>query len=215
LGLFNRFYIPHEPYDAGAADIHGLTPARIAALRLSIPATVHFLEDWPNLLDFWDRFGIAGIVVHNLSYDTSFLPEIAQNAFKWWCSMRGLTGYCAIPKRAGKAGNGFKWPKLEEATDILCNGPRRLSPPPETERIENVLGNLKSHVSLCDCFDLYRVVVRIARHCPEMPNFASHVAPFRAPGKKRTAKSLSVAPLPDRFTRSIIVCERKLRSVMA
>jgi hypothetical protein len=216
LGLFNRFYTPHEPYDSQAAGIHGLTPSRIAALRRQIPAPSHFLEDCPNLFDFWHSLDVAGIVVHNLTYDASFLPEITQGAFKWWCSMRGLTAYCAIPQRSASPASKsqrYKWPKLGEAVDILCNGPRRLEPPAATTRVEDAISDVRPHISLCDCFDLYRIVVRVARHRPELPDFTSRVVTFRAPPEGGATIS-KVAPRHDQFTRSIMECEQKLRSVI-
>jgi hypothetical protein len=230
LGLFNRFYLPREPHDFYTARIHGLTPARLTALRAAIPAPLHFLEDCPGLLNFWEDFDVAGVVVHNLTFDTSFLPEIAQRSFRWWCSMRGLTSYCAIPGRPGNARRGksrFKWPKLEEAVDILCNGPESLEPPDATARIERAMSGLQSHISLCDCFDLYRVVVRVARHHPELLNFAGHVVSFCAPpGRNSIENSIEkttgrvavrdsqAVPPHDEFTVGILKCEQKLRSVI-
>ncbi|MDR1731006.1 MAG: hypothetical protein LBR61_02825 [Synergistaceae bacterium] len=223
LGLFNRFYFPQERWDARTAQIHGLTPERLRALRAARPAPSYFLEDWPDLIDFWYERGVEGIVVHNLTFDTSFLPEIAQSAFPWWCSMRGLTDWCAIPHRPGNAGTAekrYKWPKLREALDIFCNGPRSLPPPPRTSHIEEALGLARPHVSLWDCFELYRVVVRVALHRPDLLTFAPHVIPFQAPGKKRGRFSPSLFdpgdarffPKSDPFTEALFACEQKLHS---
>ncbi|MDR3231162.1 MAG: hypothetical protein LBT65_06965 [Synergistaceae bacterium] len=219
LSLFNRVYVPHEPYDSRAARIHGLTPARVAALRLAIPAPLHFLEDWPDLLNLWDDFDVAGVVVHNLAFDTAFLPEFAQRFFKWWCSMRGLTAYCAIPARPGNArgrGEGrFKWPRLSEAVDILCEGPRSMDVPDAAARIEGAVNDLHPHISLCDCFDLYRVVVRVAYRHPELLNFAPHVIHFCPPSEgEPVVQDFQTPPRRDRFTIGILEYEQKLRSVI-
>ena len=215
LGLFNHFYEPHEPVNNYAVRIHGLTPQRLAALRSVTQTPRYFLEEWPDLLDFWGSYRVAGIVVHNLTYDTSFLPEIVQGAFRWWCSMRGLTVRCAIPKRPGNLRSGeheYKWPRLQEAADILCNGPKALDPPDETVRIEKIMEESYAHVSLYDCFELYRIVVRIARHDPGLILFGSHVIPFRAPRERCGFPDES--PRHDRFTMNILAYEKKLRSVM-
>lgn len=215
LGVFNHFYLSHEPPNFYATRIHGLTPERIAALRSTRKTAPYFLEEWPILLDFWENHDVAGVVVHNLTYDTAFLPEIAQGAFRWWCSMRGLTAWCAIPKRPGNfrsGGCGYKWPRLQEAADRICNGPEALEPPPETARIEGIAGDFHAHISLCDCFELYRVVVRILRHRPDLVAFAPHAVPFRPPRKRGEAPT--APPRPDRFTMNILAYEKKLISVI-
>ena len=214
FGVFNRFYVSHEPPDFYATRIHGLTPERIAALRSTLETSPYFLEEWPDLLEFWENRDVAGVVVHNLTYDTAFLPEIAQSAFRWWCSMRGLTAWCAIPKRPGNFRNGereYKWPRLQETADRICNDPEALEPPPETARIENAMEDFHAHVSLCDCFELYRIVVRVLRHRPELIAFAPHVVPFRPPRKKGGASG--AFPRHDRFTAEVLAYEKKLRSL--
>jgi hypothetical protein len=218
LDIFNRFYLPHERFDRYAVRIHGLTPGRILALREGSGIPRYFLEDWPNLLDFWLGWGVEGVAVHNLPFDASFLPEIAQSALQWWCSMRGLTLYCAIPKRPGNVRTGekrCKWPKLSEAADIICNGPRALPPPPETERIEAEAGGGAAHVSLFDCFELYRIVSRVARHRGDLLRFAPSVVAFRPP-KTRSAPAFgkNLLPAPDRFTAEVLRYEEKLRSML-
>lgn len=215
LDLFNHFYEPHEPINHYAVRVHGLTPQRLASLRSAIRAPRYFLEEWPDLLDFWGSYRVAGIAVHNLTYDTSFLPEIIQGTFRWWCSMRGLTARCAILRRPGnlkKSGYEYKWPRLQEAADILCNGPKALEPPDETARIEALMAEAYAHVSLYDCFELYRIIVRIARHDPGLIEFAPHVISFRAPRERGGFPDES--PRHDQFTMNILAYEKKLRSVI-
>jgi hypothetical protein len=220
LDVFNRFYLPHERPDRYAVRIHGLTLGRILALRektaASFGAPRYFLEDWPELIEFWEKWDVAGVVVHNLPFDTSFLPEIAQSALRWWCSMRGLTLYCAIPKKQGNVkagGKRYKWPKLSEAADIICNSPDALSPPAETERVEAEMGDAIAHVSLLDCFELYRIISRIARRREDLLQFAPSVVGFRPP-KTRSAATIEEFPSPDHFTADVLRCERKLRSML-
>jgi hypothetical protein len=216
LDNFNRFYLPRERFDPYTAKIHGLTPGRLLALRERIFSPAYFLTDWPNLADFWTAWDVAGIVVHNLSFDLSFLPEIAQKGFLWWCSLKGLTNYCAIPKRPGnsrKNGTAFKWPKLGEAAGAICGGPSSLPPAPATERIENAMGNGAPHVSLFDCFELYRVVSRVARHRSDLLRFAPFAVPFRFSGVRPA--SLTAVPVPDQFTEALLLYEHRLRSLLA
>jgi DNA polymerase-3 subunit epsilon len=213
LDVFNRFYLPLERPNIYAVRIHGLTPERLLALRKHIPAPSYFIEDLPDLLDFWEALDVEGVVVHNLAFDTSFLPEIAQSAFLWWCSMKGLTAYCAIPKRSNATG-AFKWPKLGEVTRVVCDGPNALTPPKATEDAENEVEDGVSHVSLFDCFELYRVVSRIAKHHGDLLRFAPFVTPFRPPAHgKRPSAYPEAAPSRDRFITDVLTYERKLRSV--
>ncbi|GHS90961.1 hypothetical protein AGMMS49957_17660 [Synergistales bacterium] len=217
LDIFNRFYLPVEKFDAFTARIHGLTPGRLGVLRAGSRHYDYFLEDWINLVYFWKESGVEGVVVHNLSFDASFLPEMAQGTFLWWCSMRGLTRHCAIPKRPGNAKTGgasFKWPKLAEAVDIICNGPRALLPPPETERIEDALNGDFPHVSLFDCFELYRVVSRLSLHAPHLLRFAPSGVPFNKT-RDRTALESEPYPSPDSFTKSVKLYEHNLRSLIS
>lgn len=91
LAFFNRFYLPTEPFNPYLFRIHGLTPERLLALRERIPSAPHFIEDWPDLMEFWEHWNIEGIVVHNVRFDLAFLPELAQSSLRCWCSMRGLS----------------------------------------------------------------------------------------------------------------------------
>ncbi|GHS96043.1 hypothetical protein AGMMS50276_13790 [Synergistales bacterium] len=214
LGIFNRFYLPVERFDSFTARIHGLTPGRLGALRIGARHYDYFVEDWINLVYFWKDFGVDGVVAHNLSFDASFLPETAQGAFLWWCSMKGLTHHCAIPKRPGNArirGASFKWPKLGEAVDVVCNGPRALCPPSETERIEEALGGDFPHVSLFDCFELYRVLTRVVLNAKHLLRFAPSNIPFHGVRSRVVLKSHK-PPEPDDFTESVKLYERNLRS---
>ena len=111
--IFNRFYFPTETPDMATEKIHGLTVERIHWFRQAESYPLYFLEDINALLSFWKRWHVSGIIVHNLAFDTSFLPKEAVKMWKWWCSMLGLTTWCAIPNpRNAKL---YKWPRLNEA----------------------------------------------------------------------------------------------------
>ena len=217
LDVFNRFYMPRERPDPYAARIHGLTPRRILALRGDKNAdAIYFLEDWPSLLEFWQERDVEGIVVHNLPFDTSFLPDLAQISFRWWCSMRGMAEYCLIPKRpgnVGREGGAYKWPRLSELADCVCNSPAALAPSMETKRLEGVMGEVQKHVSLSDCFELYRVVSRVARHRPDLMPFLPCLTPFRPP--RKTVEKINAVPQCDPVVARIADYEKKLRAAIA
>lgn len=213
LDFFNRFYLPTEPFNVRLFRIHGLTPERLLALRERIPSVPHFIEDWPDLLNFWERWKVGGIVIHNARFDVAFLPEMAQDSMRCWCSMQGLTDLCALPQRAGARGNGrYKWPRLQEAVDIVCNGPRALTPTEAARHAEEAVGECSAHVSLADCFELYRVTVRILAHHPGRMRFDPLRLPFRMPRGK--PYKIYVPPRHDRFTTDLLEFEGRLRNLL-
>ena len=212
--FFNRFYLPTEPFNPHLFRIHGLTPERLLALREHIPSVPHFIEDWPDLMEFWERWEVRGLVIHNARFDLAFLPELAQGALHCWCSMRGLTELCALPKQPDSRGaSGHKWPRLHEAVDVLCNGPRALEPPEAVCRAETAVGESQAHVSLADCFELYRIVARVQAHCPERMRFDPLLLPFRTP--KAPAAGVRAHPRHDGFTAGVVDLEARLRNVLA
>ncbi len=213
LAFFNRFYLPTEPFNSHLFRIHGLTPERLLALRERIPSAPHFIEDWPDLMEFWERWEIEGVVIHNARFDLAFLPELAQSSLRCWCSMRGLTELCALPKRPGSRGSGsYKWPRLQEAADILCNGPRALAPPEAARNIEAAVGEHRAHVSLADCFELYRIVARVLAHHPGCIRFSPICLPFRTP--RNAPRGAEAHPRHDGFTAGLLELEGRLRSIL-
>ena len=108
LAFFNRFYLPTETFNRWLVRVHGLTLERLLALRARrSDGSPYFVEDWPDLMAFWDHWNVRGLVIHNARFDMAFLPEAAQLLLPCWCSMRGLTEFCALPGR-----NRFKPPRL-------------------------------------------------------------------------------------------------------
>lgn len=203
--VFNRFYLPIEPFVPYLFNIHGLTPERLLALRDYFPsASPYFIEDWPELMEFWERWEVEGIVIHNARFDMAFLPEIAQWGLRCWCSMRGLTAFCALPRQRGK---GYKFPKLREAVEVVCSA---LPPSEATERAEEALSTCQAHVSLSDCFELYRVAARILRHRPNLVRFAPLNLGFSPPSGNPLP--LSIGARPDDFTEGLVALDRRLRS---
>ena len=209
LDVFNRFYLPAEPFDPRLFRIHGLTPERLLLLRERLPSAPYFIEDWPNLMEFWARWDVEGLVVHNARFDMAFLPEMAQWVLPCWCSMRGLTALCALPSRGGR--RRFKWPRLGEAVDALCDGPGALPPPPGTARVEAVLTEGPAHVSLADCLALYRVASRVLARRPELVSFAPLSIPFEPP--RRRPVPIDARPREDRFTEAALALDRSLREL--
>ncbi|MDR1741175.1 MAG: 3'-5' exonuclease [Synergistaceae bacterium] len=214
LDVFNRFYFPAERFDPFTARIHGLTAERLAVLRRHAPVySLYFLEDWPDLMDFWGGWEVDGIAVHNLSFDLSFLPEMAQGAFMWWCSMKGLKQYCALQGRGGD----YKYPKLGEAAAIVRD---RLAPPPAVMRAEEAIIEGLPHVSLFDCFELYCVMSRLAAHKEKFPT--TRFAPATVPFRPRAKEPLSHLPMtllesaaPCAFTDGVLRCDAVIRGMLA
>ena len=218
LAFFNRFYLPTEPFNRWLVRVHGLTLERLLALRARRPdGSPYFVEDWPDLMDFWERWQVEGVVIHNARFDLAFLPEAAQSGLRCWCSMRGLTELCALPKGPRSRGGGrYKWPRLQEAADILCNGPRALEAPEAARRVEAALGECRAHVSLADCFELYRIVSRLLAHCPERVRFTPFRLPFRTPPEPPDAPGRTAArPRHDGFTAELLELEKRLRNLLA
>ena len=224
LDVFNRFYLPAERQNPYATRVHGLTIDRLVMLRKHIQSTPYFVEDWPDLLDFWESRDVAGVVVHNLSFDAAFLPEVAQGAVYWWCSMKGLADWCAIPKRNSRGGR-FKWPKLGEAADIVCNGPNALTPPNAAAFVEKTIGESLSrfsHVSLFDCFELYRIVSRVYLHRKNLIKFEPFVIPFYPPTARFSAASKIAFSMSsntnkinkDLFVSDVLACDKKIRALL-
>ena len=214
LALFNRFYLPTEPFNPYLFRIHGLTPERLLALRERIPSAPYFIEDWPELIEFWQRWQVEGVVIHNARFDLAFLPEAAQSGLRCWCSMRGLTELCALPKGPRSRGGGrYTWPRRQEAADILCNGPQALEAPEAARRVEAALGECRAHVSLTDCFELYRIVSRLLAHCPERVRFTPFPLPFRTP--QNAPGRTAARPRHDGFTAELVELEKRLRNLLA
>ena len=153
-----------ETPDQSAFRVHGLNPERIMWLRHGSEYPAFFSDDWESLTLFWKGNCADRICVHNLAFDISFIPYHGIKDFSWWCSMIGLTDYCALPGKRGQ----MKWPKLGEArTKIL----ETMSPPSETLRNEREIGLQICHNSLSDCLDLYSIVSRVIHNRPDIPDF--------------------------------------------
>lgn len=203
LDYFNRFYFPEEGrIDPGALRIHRLTLERLAYFRLKEGYSGHFLQDAEALADFWLRWEVRGIIIHNLNFDISFLPKTpAFSSFSWWCSMTGLTDFCRLP---GKRGS-YKWPRMGEAAAFVrknCEGPGALD---ENERL---LGAPVPHYSLSDCFELYGAAVRILNSCPELAGFNRRSWRHMPPGTGGTLTHH--VPLKDDFVEECLAYEANL-----
>ena len=216
--IFNRFYLPVEPFNRYLTRVHGLTPGRLLAVRKALSAgySPYFIEDWPALAAFWDQWDIEGVVIHNARFDMAFLPEVVQAVLPCWCSMRGLTDLCALPKKEGSRGWGkFKWPRLGEVVDILCNGPAALPPPESARQAEEVVADCQAHVSLADCFELYRIAARLLVHHPGLMRFKPLRLGFRTPPLPVGPFETSVSLRQDAFTRALLDLDRRLRCCTA
>lgn len=180
VDIFNRFYYPEERPSRRTEAVHGLTLGRIGRFRGEAPYPRHFLEDVPSLAAFWSSWDLRGIVVHNLSFDLSFLPRPLAKERKWWCSMRGLTDFCRLPPSSRSYGE-FKWPRLAEA---VRTARERLTPTAPLSEIEKSMVPPLSHYGLSDCFELYGLAVRVFNGLPEKPAFRSSTAPMTLPRRE-------------------------------
>lgn len=172
--FFNRYYLPTEKPDQGAINVHGLTPSRIRYLRMGASYPLFFADDCDSLDIFWKHYNISGITVHNLEFDTSFLPANIKKDWKWWCSMKGLTDLCRIPGKRGQ----FKWPRLEEAKRFVV---KAFNGTPEVARAEKNISEQLCHNSLSDCFDLYSIFTRIWINRNELVRFSTVKNNFMMP----------------------------------
>ena len=214
LDIFNRFYLPVEPFNPCLTRVHGLTPGRLLAVRKALSADYSpwFIEDWTELAAFWEQWDIAGTVIHNARFDMAFLPEAVQALLPCWCSMLGLTSLCALPQKKGRRGR-YKWPRLGEAVDVLCNGPAALAPPEAVRQMEEAMGQSPAHVSLADCFELYRITTRVQNHHPKLICFKPLNLGFRTPRLPSGPAPEGLSPCRDAATRLLLDFDRRLRKL--
>lgn len=203
VDIFNRFYYPEERPSRRTEAVHGLTVGRIGRFRGEEHYHRHFLEDVQSLAAFWSSWNLRGVVVHNLSFDLSFLPRPMARERRWWCSMRGLTDFCRLPPGSRSYGE-FKWPKLSEAVRAARE---RLEEPAPLGEIERVMGTPLGHYGLSDCFELYGLVVRVLHSLPEKPAFRSSSAAITPP--RREIYEME-PPLEDDFVRARLLYSSRL-----
>ena len=201
--IFNRFYYPEERPSRRTEAVHGLTVGRIGRFRGEETYPRHFLEDIQSLDAFWTSWNLRGIVVHNLTFDLSFLPRSLAKEKKWWCSMKGLTDFCRIPPSSRSSGE-FKWPRLEEAVQVARE---RLDATAPLLKIEEVMGTPLDHYSLCCCLKLYGLVVRVLNSLPEKPVFRSSSSAMTPPQREIYEMD---PPLEDDFVRERLLYSSRL-----
>lgn len=134
---FDRFYYPLEPYNRQAIRVNGLTEGVIELKRAMAgnDYPLHFIQDI-EVPYFCERTELA--VCHNTPFDSRFLEQAHGYAFpRSFCTMRNLARYCAIPHSY----YGIKWPRLEEAVEIICGRT-----------------NFAFHDSLADCYAVLEIL---------------------------------------------------------
>ncbi|MDZ7762074.1 MAG: hypothetical protein U5L00_17710 [Desulfovermiculus sp.] len=105
-----------EPYNYHAIKVNGLTQKRSPQKRGRTGGDypLHFAQD-RRCLSFASKWSLPS--AHNTPFDTKFLKQAHGYEFPaTFCTMRTFTSYCAIPHHHF----GIKWPKLEEAVQIIC-----------------------------------------------------------------------------------------------
>lgn len=206
LDVYDRYYFPEEQFRISALLVNGLYPERVAFFRKARDyRSETFLEEAEDFDGFLQKWGVENVVVHNVTFDTAFLPpEIVMNR-KWWCSMRGMTSHIGICRAFGRE----KFPKLGELKLILQE---MMEAPEETRSVERAIGemNLYAHTSLADCLDLYGIVMRVMVNESSLLNFLPMCLCFRPPSRKYPLREGMVVPKADSFVLSHLKLKRCL-----
>lgn len=105
----------HIIMSEGAFNAHGIDIERARKYGVSIDVALNVLNEFRNQCEFR--------VAHNIKFDSSLIEnEIAirgtfngSKTVSDYCTMLASTELCQLPSKRG----GYKWPKLEEALNIL------------------------------------------------------------------------------------------------
>lgn len=206
LDVYDRYYFPEEAFSPGALGVNGLYPERIAFLRKAGQYRSElFLDEAEDFDGFLQDWGVENVVVHNVTFDTAFLPPEIVRYRKWWCSMRGMTRYMGLYRAFGRE----KFPRLGELKLRLRE---EMEPPAETRALEEAVGetDLQAHTSLADCLDLYGIVMRVLANRPELVRFAPLAIPFSPPGGRNLPRQGQAEPRGDSFVLSHLKLKRRL-----
>lgn len=102
--------IPHQ-----ATAIHGITT------EMCEDYGVHINNALDMFIALHDKCEL--VVAHNAQFDMRMITEaLAGRMFNWkpnHCTMLSSVNVCKLPKANGHA--GWKWPKLSEAYEIICD----------------------------------------------------------------------------------------------
>ena len=206
LDAYDRYYFPEEEFSPGALGVNGLYPERIAFLRKAGQYRSElFLDEAEDFDAFLQDWGVENVVVHNVTFDTAFLPPEIVRYRKWWCSMRGMTRYMGLYRAFGRE----KFPRLGELKLRLRE---EMEPPAETRALEEAVGetDLQAHTSLADCLDLYGIVMRVLANRPELVRFQPLSIPFSPPGGRNLSRQGQAEPRADSFVLSHLKLKRRL-----
>lgn len=206
LDAYDRYYFPEEEFSPGALGVNGLYPERIAFLRKAGRYRSElFLDEAEDFDGFLQDWGVENVVVHNVTFDTAFLPPEIVRYRKWWCSMRGMTRYVGSFGTFGRT----KFPKLGE---LKLRLQAAMEPPEETRTLEEAVGetDLQAHTSLADCLDLYGIVMRVLANRPDLVRFQPLSIPFSPPGGRNLPRQGQVEPRADAFVLSHLKLKRRL-----
>ncbi len=119
LAVFDRFYYPKEPYNAGAINVNGLNKEIIDYHRSLSPATYakHFMDD-ADFGKFFIDTSVRIWVAHNYNFDIKFLNKYGiTNPGKDYCTM--LESMDIVKVQWNDYYQNWKWPKLKEACDFF------------------------------------------------------------------------------------------------
>jgi len=206
LDVYDRYYFPEEAFSPGALGVNGLYPERIAFLRKAGQYRSElFLDEAEDFDGFLQDWGVENVVVHNVTFDTAFLPPEIVRYRKWWCSMRGMTRYMGLYRAFGRE----KFPRLGE---LKLRLQAAMEPPEETRVLEEAVGetDLQAHTSLADCLDLYGIVMRVLANASNLVRFLPMTPCFNPPGRRYPPREGIADPRPDTFVLSHLKLKRRM-----
>ncbi len=134
---FDRYYFPIEPYNQHAIAVNGLTETVIKERRFFSRSNypLYFNKDM-DALKFCQKADLG--VCHNVRFDAGFIKKAHRYEYsRYFCTMSNFTSYCSIPHHY----HGIKWPKLEEAVQIICGR-----------------NDFEFHNSLADCYAVLEIL---------------------------------------------------------
>lgn len=110
LDFMTRYYLPEEDFNPEAVRVNGLDRSEIMKKRGDSEYPLFYREDSEI---YYFGLGHDLYVAHNIDFDAQFVPFAV---LPYFCTMRASTDLCKLPFPWGSE---YKWPRLQEAMDVL------------------------------------------------------------------------------------------------